>query len=74
MHILLPKHSKLKPQEANELLKKFNISVAQLPKISIIDSALPEGCNIGDIVKIERKEENEQKGEININLYFRVVV
>ncbi|MDD5012499.1 MAG: DNA-directed RNA polymerase subunit RpoH/Rpb5 C-terminal domain-containing protein [Candidatus Nanoarchaeia archaeon] len=64
MHILQPKHIKLNEKETEELLKKLNISKAQLPKILSDDAALPEGCGVGDIIKIERKS-----GE-----YFRVVV
>lgn len=67
MHILQPKHSKLKQNEVQELLKKYNVSVAQLPKIKNDDPGLPEGCETGDIVKIERKDED------NIKIYFRVV-
>jgi len=29
---------------------------------------LPEGCNVGDVIKVERAEDDK------INLYFRVVV
>jgi DNA-directed RNA polymerase subunit H len=68
MHILQPKHIKLNEKESEALLKKFNISPAQLPKILSTDPALPEGCEIGDIIKIERKEEEK------INIYYRVVV
>lgn len=68
MHILQPKHTKLSEKDAEEILKKFNISKAQLPKILSTDPALPEGCEIGDIIKIERKDGDE------VNLYFRVVV
>ena len=68
MHILQPKHTKLNEKEAQELLKKYNISKSQLPKILATDAALPEGCQIGDIVKIERAEDDK------INIYFRVVV
>jgi len=68
MHILQPKHSKLNEKETDELLKKFNVSRAQLPKILLTDPALPEGCIVGDIIKIERKEEDK------IYPYFRVVV
>lgn len=67
MHILQPKHIKIKPNEVNEILKRYNISVAQLPKIKNDDPALPEGCKPGDIIKIERKEDD------NITIYFRVV-
>jgi len=68
MHILQPKHSKLSEKDSEELLAKLNISRAQIPKILSSDSALPENCNIGDIVKIERKERN------SIHIYYRVVV
>ena len=68
MHILQSKHFKLSEKEAEELLAKLNVSKAQLPKILSNDSALPKGCNIGDIIKIERKEKDK------INIYYRVVV
>ena len=70
MHILQPKHIKLNEKQTEELLDKLNISRSQLPKILLSDSALPEGCNVGDVIKIERKD--SETGEIN--LYFRVVV
>ena len=68
MHILQPKHTKLKPEEVEKLLKDLNISLAQLPKIKITDTGLPEGCEKGDVIKIERKEEDKT------HIYYRVVV
>jgi len=68
MHILQPKHSKVNEKEAEKLLSNFNISKSQLPKILLSDPGLPEGCNIGDVVKIDRKE-----GE-KVHTYYRVVV
>lgn len=68
MHILQPKHIKLTEQESTEILDKLNISKAQLPKILSNDSGLPEGCIVGDLIKIERKEGDE------VNVYYRVVV
>ena len=69
MHILQPKHTKLNEKEVQELLKKYNVSKSQLPKILLNDAALADmNCAVGDIIKIERKEEDK------INLYFRVVV
>ena len=64
MHILQPKHIKLSEKDAEELLGKMNLSKAQLPKIFLTDSALPEGCEIGDIIKISRADGD----------YYRVVV
>jgi len=67
MHILQPKHTRLKPEEVKEIFEKYNISVAQLPKIKHTDPALPENIAVGEVVKIERKEDEE------VNTYFRVV-
>lgn len=69
MHILQSKHSKLSEKESEKVLSDLNISKAQLPKILSTDSFLPEGCVVGDIIKIERKDSDEK-----INFYFRVVV
>ena len=68
MHILQPKHSKLSEKDTDELLKKLNISKAQLPKILSTDAALPEGINVGDVIKIERKEGDKT------HTYYRVIV
>lgn len=68
MHILQPKHIKLKPEEVKKILEKYNIAVSQLPVIKLDDAALPKDCVKGDVVKIERKEGDK------INFYFRVVV
>ncbi len=70
MHILQPKHIKLNEKQSEELLDSLNISKSQLPKILSTDPALPEGCSVGDIIKIDRKD--SETGEIN--LYYRVVV
>jgi len=68
LHILQPKHTKLSEKEAEVILKKLNVSKAQLPKILSTDSALPKECNIGEMIKIERKS-----GE-NIAVYYRIIV
>ncbi len=67
MHILQPKHSKLNSDDVKKLISDLNISLTQLPKIRIIDSALPEGCEIGDVIKIERNIEGKK------TFYYRVV-
>jgi len=66
-HILQPKHTILKQEEIDKLLEKYNISLSQLPKIKIDDAGLPENASVGDVIKIERKEED------NTVIYFRVV-
>ena len=67
MHALQPKHTKVKPEDVGKLLKKFNIALSQLPKISKKDSSLPEDVETGDVFKIERAGD---AGEV----YYRVVI
>ena len=67
-HILQPKHSIMKSDEVEKILLKYNISLSQLPKIKITDAAIPDGANVGDVIKIERKDQG------GTHTYFRVVV
>ncbi len=68
MHILQPKHIKMSPEESEKLLKDLNITKAQLPKILLDDAGLPEGCQVGDLIRLERKDGD------GIVIYYRVVV
>tara|TARA_Y100000310_G_C20578722_1_gene761857 strand:- start:734 stop:949 length:216 start_codon:yes stop_codon:yes gene_type:complete len=68
MHILQPKHSKLKDEEVKKLLEKYNISLTQLPKIKHDDPSVPENCEVGEVIKIERKGQKEGLE------YYRVIV
>ncbi|MDD5417602.1 MAG: DNA-directed RNA polymerase subunit H [Candidatus Nanoarchaeia archaeon] len=79
-HQLVPIHTILKEKEKAELLKKYNIKVYQLPKLSIKDPAIKqikknskEGdelpVNAGDVVEITRKSETAGK-----SVYYRVIV
>ena len=67
MHVLQPKHSKLREEEARLILKKFNITKSQLPKMDKADPALSSMKDLasGNIIKIERKDCK--------NSYYRVV-
>ncbi|MCH7850200.1 MAG: DNA-directed RNA polymerase subunit H [Nanoarchaeota archaeon] len=67
MHVLQPTHTKLSSSDSEKLLVKFNIALSQLPKISKKDPAIPEGCDTGDVVKIERTGEYAET-------YYRVVI
>jgi DNA-directed RNA polymerase subunit H (RpoH/RPB5) len=66
MHVLQPKHTKLSEKEAQELLERLNLAKVQLPKILLTDPSLPEGCAIGDIIKVDRED--------GLYPYFRVVI
>ncbi len=68
MHILQPKHIQVKPEEVKEILTEYNISLSQLPKIKLTDPCVPEGCQSGEVLKIERKDGD------NLTTYYRVVV
>ena len=68
MHILQPKHIKLKPQEAKLLLEKLKITASQLPKIKKQDPALSADVKVGDIIKIERKT------DIGVVIYYRIII
>lgn len=68
MHVLQPKHVKLNQEEAEKLLEEMNVSRAQLPKILSGDPALPSECEVGDVIRIERKFEDKTE------IYFRVIV
>ena len=68
MHALQPKHIKLKPEEIKRLLDKYNISISQLPKIKADDPALGGAFKKGDILRIERREDEK------INVYYRAVI
>jgi len=55
-HVLIPKHTKLSDKDKKALFEKYNISVTQLPKISLEDPAIRNlGVKIGDVIKITRK-------------------
>jgi DNA-directed RNA polymerase subunit H (RpoH/RPB5) len=68
MHTLQPKHIKLKQEEVNNLAEKYVISISQLPKIKSTDPCLPEGCIRGDVIKIERENDDKKI------FYYRVVI
>jgi DNA-directed RNA polymerase subunit H (RpoH/RPB5) len=67
---LVPKHELLDQEEKAELLKKYNISLKQLPRIKHEDAAVKMlNAKRGDIVRVVRR--SPVAGEYN---YFRVVV
>lgn len=69
-HALVPKHIKLKEEEKQELLKKYNISDTQLPMIKSSDPAIQNlDPKTGEIIKIIRKSPTNIETE-----FYRVVV
>ena len=69
-HEWVPKHRIMKPEEVEELLKKYGIKKWQLPKILDSDPvAMILGAKPGDVIEITRK--SPTAGEAK---YYRVVV
>ncbi len=61
-HTLVPKHEKISDKEKETLLTKYKISMKELPKIPINDSALiGMDIKVGDIIKITRISETAGK-------------
>ncbi len=69
-HELVPKHKVLSEKEKEMLLDQYKITIGQLPRIAIRDSAvLSIDAKPGDIIEISRK--SPIAGEIK---YYRVVM
>ena len=69
-HILIPKHKKLSEVEAEKILKKYNVSEKQLPRIKVDDPAILEmNAERGDIIEIIRDSPT-----IGKSFFYRVVV
>jgi DNA-directed RNA polymerase subunit H len=55
-HELVPDHILLTEEETDELLKKYNITRGQLPKVKSSDVVVKQvGAKPGDVLKIMRK-------------------
>lgn len=69
-HQLVPKHIVLNEKEKEEVLKKYRVTLKQLPRILSSDPVVKLiGAKSGDVVKIIRKD--PILGE---SVYYRVVV
>lgn len=69
-HSFVPKHIKLTEEEVLELLKKYNMSLKQLPKISSKDPAIKEmDAKKGEIIKIIRNSKTNKEA-----VFYRAVI
>ncbi len=69
LHEIVPEHKLLTPEQADAVLKKYNCSPEQLPKIHYTDPAVKIlKAKPGDIVEIERNSPTAGK-----TTYYRVV-
>ena len=74
-HILVPEHRLLSPKEAEDVLKKYSISIEELPKIRRSDACVRSlelrvgEIPRGSIVKIVRRSETA-----GISYAYRLVI
>jgi DNA-directed RNA polymerase subunit H len=69
-HELIPEHSKLSEKDAKDLLKKYSLTIREIPKILITDPAIAHlDVKEGDIIKIKRN--SRTAGE---TVFFRGVI
>jgi len=69
-HLLVPKHELVPPEEAKEILKRYNSTPHEFPFVLSTDPASKSiGAHPGDFVKITRR--SETAGE---TVYYRFVV
>jgi DNA-directed RNA polymerase subunit H len=69
-HILVPKHEKCSETEKKAILKKYDVTIKDLPKISVNDAAISDlDVQPGDLIKITR--DSETAGE---SVFYRVVI
>ena len=69
-HEFVPQHIKLNDEQAEETLKRFNISKKQLPRILKEDPAISRlDTKKGDIIRIIRKSPTTGEAE-----FYRVVI
>lgn len=69
-HVLVPKHVILNEVEKEELLRKYNVTVNQLPRIVLSDPMVTKlEAKVGDVVKIVRDSQTA-----GTTTYYRVVV
>jgi len=69
-HTLVPKHTKLGDKDKESLLKNYNVTIRELPKMLASDPAISKlSVKIGDIIKIERGSRTA-----GLTIYYRAVV
>ena len=69
-HTLVPEHILLSDKEKKALFEKYNITVAELPKIFVTDPAIVDPkAKPGDVIKIIKKSPTAGQAE-----YYRGVI
>jgi DNA-directed RNA polymerase subunit H len=53
-HELVPGHERLDDDVVDEVLVEYDIERTDLPKIKTSDPAVPEGAEVGDVLRVTR--------------------
>jgi len=70
IHELVPKHRVLSEEEKEEVLKRYNAKLMDLPRILVSDPVVRRlGAKPGDVIEITRKSPTAGESK-----YYRVVV
>jgi len=70
IHELVPKHRVLSEEEKEEVLKRYNAKLMDLPRILVSDPVVRKlGAKPGDVIEIIRKSPTAGESK-----YYRVVV
>ena len=68
-HTLVPKHETIGDKEKEDVLKRLQATIKEMPRISLKDPALRDlDAKLGDVIKITRKSSTAGKA-----VYYRVV-
>jgi len=69
-HQLVPKHEVIPDKEVEDVLKKFDLTKDQLPKVLITDPVVKRiGAKVGDVLKITRESPTAGTSE-----FYRLVI
>lgn len=69
-HFLIPVHEKLSEKEKKVLFEQYNITIKELPKISVKDPSIRHlDAHVGDVIRISRNSEITGKA-----IYYRGVI
>ncbi|TSD09763.1 DNA-directed RNA polymerase subunit H [Haloglomus irregulare] len=68
-HELVPEHEILDEEVLEEVLGEYDIDRTDLPKIKRLDPAIPDGAEVGDVVKVTRDSRTTDRAVV-----YRLVV
>ena len=68
-HTLVPEHTLLSDAEVEDVLDEYDIKRTDLPKIIASDPAVPDGAEVGDVLRIERESRTTDRA-----IVYRLVI